>query len=179
MAEFVVGGARSGKSRYAAGLVAADPDVTLIATALAGDAETEARIEHHRASRDETWQVVEEPYAPVDSIRAVAADGRTVIVDCLTMWLANLHYGEAAPQRAVEESTAELVETLTSVPGRIIVISNEIGSGLVPPDPATRRFVDDLGRLNQSVAAACDWVTLVSVGLPLTLKSPDGPGGVR
>ncbi|WP_132993591.1 bifunctional adenosylcobinamide kinase/adenosylcobinamide-phosphate guanylyltransferase [Gordonia zhaorongruii] len=164
--EFVIGAARSGKSRYAAAQAAHLDDVTVIATALAGDDEMAERIARHRAARPVDWQTVEEPHDLVGALRRQAAPERFVIVDCLTMWLANLH--GSGPDTATV--SAELVRALPGLPGRILLVSNEIGAGLVQTDAASRRFVDDLGRLNQSVAAACERVTLMTAGIPLMLK---------
>jgi adenosylcobinamide kinase/adenosylcobinamide-phosphate guanylyltransferase len=168
--EFLVGAARSGKSRHASTLAAESGDrVIVLATAVAGDAEIRARIARHRADRPTEWTTVEEPYDLAAAIRRHAADGTVVIVDCLTMWLANLHYGTERPLNR-ESALDELVTVLDGLPGRVVVISNEIGAGVVPADPPSRAFVDDLGRLNQRVAEVCDRVTLLAVGLPLVLK---------
>jgi adenosylcobinamide kinase/adenosylcobinamide-phosphate guanylyltransferase len=168
--EFLVGAARSGKSRHASELAAETGDrVIVVATAIAGDAETRARIARHRVDRPTEWTTVEEPYDLANAVRRHAADGTVVIVDCLTMWLANLHYGVDPPTDR-ERELDDLVAVLDGPPGRVVVISNEIGAGVVPADPESRAFVDDLGRLNQRVAAACDRVTLLAVGLPLVLK---------
>ncbi|GEE02539.1 adenosylcobinamide kinase/adenosylcobinamide phosphate guanyltransferase [Gordonia spumicola] len=167
---FILGAARSGKSRHAAELAAASgADVVVIATAVAGDDETAARIARHRADRPAHWTTVDEPYSVAAAVAAHAADGTTVIVDCLTMWLANLHYGAGRPEQP-HSAIDELIAVLDGVAGRVLVISNEIGAGVVPADPASRAFVDDLGRLNQRVAGVCDKVTVVAAGLPLVLK---------
>ena len=178
---FVIGGARSGKSRHAEQLaqtLAAPPqhDVTYIATARrADDAEFAARIAHHRARRPAHWRVAE---ADVDLARAIAQadDGRTcILVDCLTLWLVNLISPAGGEQDACspEELSAridELETTLAQARGPVIVVSNEIGMGVVPLGTMTRRYVDELGRLNQRVAALARNVTLMVAGLPMTVK---------
>ncbi|HEX7686006.1 MAG TPA: bifunctional adenosylcobinamide kinase/adenosylcobinamide-phosphate guanylyltransferase [Trinickia sp.] len=183
---FVLGGARSGKSRHAEQLaqaLAAPPErrVTYVATARqADDAEFAARIAHHRARRPAHWRVVE---ADVDLARAIRAadDGRTcILVDCLTLWLVNL-ISPAGPDRdaCLPDELAMRVDALESAlaqsKGPVIVVSNEIGMGVVPLGAMTRRYVDELGRLNQRVAALARDVTLMVAGLPMTVKS----GGAR
>jgi adenosylcobinamide kinase/adenosylcobinamide-phosphate guanylyltransferase len=190
---FVLGGARSGKSRFAEGLaenfaggdahsdapravrLAVRP-VTYIATARpADDAEFAARIAHHRARRPAHWGLVE---ADVDLAQAIAAadDGRTcILVDCLTLWLVNLIApvdGESAAN-APHDLAAHvdaLEAALARARGPIIVVSNEIGMGVVPLGAMTRRYVDELGRLNQRVAALARDVTLMVAGLPVAVK---------
>ncbi|GLU35433.1 bifunctional adenosylcobinamide kinase/adenosylcobinamide-phosphate guanylyltransferase [Trinickia caryophylli] len=184
---FVLGGARSGKSAYAEQLAAAsERPVTYIATAQpdAADGEFAARIAHHRARRPAHWGLVE---AAADLPQALArADSRDgcVLVDCLTLWLAQLlcPVGAAAEGNDASDgddarATAHLdafVTALSAARGRIIVVSNEIGLGVVPLGSLTRRYVDELGRLNQRVAAAAREVTLMVAGLPMPVKT-SGP----
>lgn len=167
MQELVLGGARSGKSAYAqrrateSGL-----PVTVIVTASAGDEEMAARIAHHRAARPDGWRVVEAPRALAAALRAQAAAGRCVIVDCLTLWLMNVIEADFAAERQA------LLDALPGLPGEVIFVANEIGLGIVPLGAETRRFRDEAGRLNQDLAAACGRVTFVAAGLPLALKTP-------
>lgn len=177
--ELILGGARSGKSRHAeqraleSGLA-----VTVIATAEAGDAEMAARIARHRADRSAHWRTVETPLALAETLRREAAAGRCLIVDCLTLWLCNLlagaeHLPPAADADALPlfvRERAALLATLPQLPGRIVLVANEIGLGLVPESPLGRLFRDEAGRLNQAVAAACARVVFVAAGLPLVLK---------
>ncbi|HLA36268.1 MAG TPA: bifunctional adenosylcobinamide kinase/adenosylcobinamide-phosphate guanylyltransferase [Rhodocyclaceae bacterium] len=184
MIELVIGGARSGKSSYAerqardSGLA-----VRYIATAQSHDAEMERRIAHHRARRPAHWTSIESPLHLAETLRAQAAPDVCVLVDCLTLWLSNLFFAGAAAQQAeagaaidcalLAGETQALTDTLPHLPGRILLVSNEVGWGVVPMHPVSRLFADEQGRLNQRVAAVSDGVTLVAAGLPLRLK----PGG--
>ena len=175
---FVLGGARSGKSRHAEQLAQARASqlalpVTYIATARdAGDAEFAARIAHHRARRPAQWGLVE---ADLDLAGVIAgtADGRAcVLVDCLTLWLANvLCPADGKPNDDGAARMDALEAALAQAKGPIIVVSNEIGLGVVPMGAITRRYVDELGRLNQRVAALAREVTLMVAGLPMAIKS--------
>ena len=166
----VLGGARSGKSRYAEGRLAGWPGRKVyLATAEAHDAEMAARIVAHREQRAaDGWETVEEPLALTDALRAAAAPGTAVLVDCLTLWLGNL-FGAGRP---IEAACAELVATAPGLPGSVVFVSNEVGLGIVPDNALARRFRDAAGRLHQDLAAAVDEVVFVAAGLPLTLKSP-------
>jgi adenosylcobinamide kinase/adenosylcobinamide-phosphate guanylyltransferase len=171
MRELILGGARSGKSALAeqqaekSGLA-----VTYIATAEAGDAEMAARIAHHQARRPEAWQLVEAPLSLAQALAEHAAEGHCLIVDCLTLWLSNLLGGERIDESRFEAERTALLDTLPQLPGRVILVSNEVGLGIVPLGALTRRFCDESGRLHQAVAALCDRVTFVTAGLPMTLK---------
>lgn len=181
MIELVIGGARSGKSAYAERQAAdAGRRVTYIATAEARDAEMERRIAHHRARRPAQWASVEAPLHLAAALRAHAAPHACLLVDCLTLWLSNLFFaGAAARQAEADEAidcpllageTQALFDALPTLPGRILLVSNEVGWGVVPMHPVSRLFADAQGRLNQRVAALADRVTLVAAGLPLVLK---------
>ncbi len=181
MAELILGGARSGKSRLAearardSGLA-----VVYIATATAQDDEMLRRINHHRARRPAHWQNVEAPIQLAGALHEHADDRTCLLVDCLTLWLSNLFFtGRAATQveagTAIDcpllaGETAALLEVLPQLPGRVLLVTNEVGCGIVPATPLARAFADEQGRLNQRVAAACVRVTLVAAGLPLELK---------
>ncbi|MGH8778935.1 bifunctional adenosylcobinamide kinase/adenosylcobinamide-phosphate guanylyltransferase [Paraburkholderia sp.] len=177
---FVLGGARSGKSAHAEQLATDSArSVTYIATAriAADDDEFAARIAHHRARRPAHWRIVE---APVDLAGAIAnaeADEPhgCVLVDCLTLWLANLLCPpDGGPALADSAARFDALDAaLTNVRGKVIVVSNEIGLGVVPLGAATRAYVDELGRLNQRVAALSRDVTMMVAGLPLALKRAD------
>jgi adenosylcobinamide kinase/adenosylcobinamide-phosphate guanylyltransferase len=163
----VLGGARSGKSRYAERLVEdAARCGTYLATAEAGDAEMAERIAAHRARRGPFWRTVEEPLALASTIAAHAEPERPILVDCLTLWLSNLLL---AGKRADEQAGA-LRGALRNAAGTVVLVSNEVGMGLVPETPLGRRFRDAAGRLNQDVAALADRVVFVAAGLPLVLK---------
>ena len=174
---FVLGGARSGKSAYAEGLASASGrGVTYIATARGADAEFAERIAHHRNRRPAHWGLVEAGTALDEALRAADGDHACLLVDCLTLWLAGLLCPPDACGPALDEAEAEaridaLLAALALARGRVIVVSNEIGLGVVPLGAATRRYVDTLGRLNQRVAALAHDVTLMVAGLPLAVKT--------
>ena len=169
MRTLILGGARSGKSALAERLAAtSNLEVVYLATSTAGDAEMAARIAHHRARRPAGWRVVEEPLRLADALRAESAPHRCVLVDCLTLWLTNLLC--AADAESFTRETSQLLDILPNLPGRTILVSNEVGQGVVPLGELTRRFVDEAGRLHQVLAAACDRVVLTVAGLPLPLK---------
>ncbi len=163
----VLGGARSGKSRFAESLACGSGLARVyLATATAGDAEMQARIAHHRARRGDGWRTVEEPLALTSALRREAGAGRVVLVDCLTLWLSNLmHAG-----RDVEAETSALTDWLRAARHPVVLVSNEVGLGLVPETPLGRAFRDAQGRLNQAVAAAVPEVAFIAAGLPLWLK---------
>ncbi len=162
----VLGGARSGKSRHAEALVQAlPPPWTYIATAEAFDAEMAERIAEHRARRPEGWVTRDAPLALPRAV-AEAAPGAPLLVDCLTLWLSNLMLGE----RPVEPAVAALAAALAARRAPTVVVSNEVGFGIVPETPLGRRFRDAQGRLNQRIAAEASQVELVVAGLPLRLK---------
>lgn len=163
----VLGGARSGKSRFAEDLARATRLKRIyLATATAGDDEMRARIAHHRARRSDDWRTVEEPLALVETLARETGDGRVVLVDCLTLWLSNLMHAK----RDLAAETQKLADWLAHPSGAVILVSNEIGLGLVPDTPLGRDFRDAQGRLNQAVAAAASDVVFVAAGLPLWLK---------
>jgi adenosylcobinamide kinase / adenosylcobinamide-phosphate guanylyltransferase len=163
----VLGGARSGKSRYAERLVeTAAPGGTYCATAEAGDAEMARRITAHRARRGPFWHTVEEPLALAPVIASVATGERPLLVDCLTLWLSNLLL---AGERVGDE-TGALGAALRLAAGPVVLVANEVGMGLVPETPLGRRFRDAAGWLNQEVAALADRVVFVAAGLALVLK---------
>lgn len=161
----VLGGARSGKSRFAEGLGRAAPGPkTYIATAEAFDQDMRERISRHRQQRGEGWTTLE---APLDLVPALKSGGEGfVLVECLTMWLNNLIYRE----RDVEAEVGELCAALTAMSGDVVLVSNEVGYGIVPENPLARRFRDEQGLANQRVAAVADKVYLVAAGLSLPLK---------
>lgn len=167
--ELILGGARSGKSRFAERL-AADSGlaVTYIATSQPLDGEMTERIAHHRERRPAHWTLVEEPLQLARVLREQAAANRCLLVDCLTLWLTNLLMLDDA-MRLAEERDA-LLECLDGLPGRILLVSNETGLGVVPLGELTRRYVDEAGWLHQAVAERAQRVTFMVAGLPMTLK---------
>ena len=163
----VLGGARSGKSRYAERLVeAAAPGGTYCATAEPGDVEMAQRIALHRARRGAFWQTVEAPLNLADAILRAAAPERPLVVDCLTLWLSNLMLAGRSP----DAETASLRAALRDAAGAVVLVANEVGLGLVPETPLGRRFRDEAGRLNQEMAALAHRVVFLAAGLPLVLK---------
>ncbi len=169
MKTLVVGGVRCGKSRYAEELAAGhDGPVAVVVTATAGDEEMAARIAAHRARRPSHWRVVEEPIALGRALLDAARPDCVVIVDCLTLWLTNIMLQPDA-QLLQRESDA-LLAAVRSAPGAVILVSNEVGSGIVPINELARRFADETGSLHQRLARACDRVVWMVAGLPLTVK---------
>lgn len=163
----VLGGARSGKSAYAQSLVESQPGACVyVATAEALDAEMAERIRRHRAARGGRWRTVEQALELAQALRSESGEGRTVLVDCLTLWLGNL----MAAGRDIGEETRALTDTLGALAGPVVLVSNEVGAGIVPENALARAFRDHAGRLHQAVAAAAQRVVLVTAGLPLTLK---------
>ena len=163
---FLIGGARSGKSRHAEVLTTAYPAPwTYIATAQAYDDEMRERIALHRSRRGEGWTTMD---APLDLAGAIEAlpDGRPLLVDCLTLWLTNHMLAE----HDVEAECRRLADVLSRPRGPWFVVSNEVGQGIVPDNALARRFRDAAGRLNQQVAAVAETVLLMVAGLPLKVK---------
>ncbi|MFC7290422.1 bifunctional adenosylcobinamide kinase/adenosylcobinamide-phosphate guanylyltransferase [Hirschia litorea] len=164
---FILGGARSGKSRRAQALCEAlSLKRIYIATGQAFDVEMEDRIKRHQQDRDESWTTVEAPLDLVKAVETHAEPDNVVLIDCLTLWLSNLMHRE----RDIVLETANLIEALSLASGNIILVSNEVGLGLVPETPLGRAFRDEQGRLNQKIAAMADKVEFIAAGLPLSLK---------
>ncbi len=162
----VLGGARSGKSRFAERLVEAAGGGVYLATGEARDSEMEARIAEHRARRGAGWATVEEPIELAAALREAAGAGRPILVDCLTLWLSNLMLAEID----IETKTAELLTTMPQLATPVIFIANEVGLSIVPDNRLARRFRDEAGILNQRIAEAASLVYFIAAGLPLTLK---------
>jgi adenosylcobinamide kinase / adenosylcobinamide-phosphate guanylyltransferase len=165
----VLGGARSGKSRYAESLVAATPPPWIyVATAQAQDTEMAGRIAHHRARRGAGWHTIEAPHDLAAAIDAAPAGA--ILVDCLTLWLTNRMLAEGDIDADIDARTASLEAALARRGGPAVLVSNEVGSGIVPDNALARRFRDLQGHLNQRLAAGADRVILVVAGLPLIVK---------
>ena len=165
---FVLGGARSGKSRFAeerTGAFAAKKKVYL-ATAECRDEEMESRIALHRARRGSDWKTVETPHRLAETLSAEASDNRAILVDCLTLWLTNRMLADAD----LEAEYESLIAGLKVAAGPVVLVSNEVGLSIVPENALARRFRDEAGRLNQKVAALADEAWFVAAGLPLRLK---------
>jgi len=165
----VLGGARSGKSRYAEKLIeAAASSGIYCATAEAGDAEMTARIAAHRARRGPFWRTIEAPLRIAEVVAAETRPGRPLLIDCLTLWLSNLMMAETA----LDDEFSALDAALHEARGPVVLVANEVGLGLVPETPLGRAFRDAAGRLNQDIAAHADRVVFMAAGLPLVLKEP-------
>ncbi len=167
---FITGGARSGKSAYAEKLAGGlTGRRAYLATAQALDAEMGTRIAKHRKDRDSTWDTYEEPLAVADLLRKISGRYQVALVDCLTLWLSNVmahRDGDAAVLRDVET----LVKALSDFEGACIVVSNEVGLGIVPDNPLARKFRDFAGMLNQKVAQTADEVYFTAAGIPMRIK---------
>jgi adenosylcobinamide kinase/adenosylcobinamide-phosphate guanylyltransferase len=169
----ILGGARSGKSAYAEKLASqSDLPVTYIATAQVYDDEFAKRVKHHQERRPKHWQIVEAPFNLAKTLETYAKANECLIVDCLTLWLAQCICPDCAPPEGVnwENERADLLATLPRLQGTVLLVSNEVGMGIVPLGEINRQFQDEQGRLNQAIAAIADKVSFITAGLPLKLK---------
>lgn len=177
MMQLVLGGARSGKSRFAEQQVAAllqqrsanSASAIYIATATAEDDEMRQRIGHHRQQRDSStidWQLIESPLALAETLTVLSGRNHVVLVDCLTLWLTNQLLADAD----MAQCRQSLCQAVQQFEGELLLVSNEVGSGIVPLGELSRRFVDEAGWLNQQLASIATKVTLIVAGLPLNLK---------
>lgn len=169
----ILGGARSGKSTYAEQLaIASDLPVTYIATAQVYDDEFGQRIEHHKTRRPKHWLTVEASFNLANTLQMVAKENECLIVDCLTLWLAQCICPDCAPPEGVswQNECIALLETLLKLQGTIILVSNEVGMGIVPLGAVNRQFQDEQGRLNQALAKIANKVSFIAAGLPIQLK---------
>ncbi len=168
----VLGGARSGKSAYAQSLAEAHASERLyVATAEPADEEMAARIARHRADRGKSWTTLEEPLKVPQALRSLARPGGVILVDCLTLWLSNLMLAGRDPEAAI----ARLADAIGALAGPAILVSNEIGMGLVPEHKLGRDFRDWQGRANHKIAQACDAAVFLAAGLPVQLKPAPQP----
>ena len=169
----VLGGARSGKSNYAEKLATKMTlPVTYIATAQVYDDAFKARIQHHKDRRPASWALVEEPHHLADALARVASPNQCVIIDCLTLWLAQWICADCNPPKNLSWQSEHdaFLKLLPNLAGTIILVSNEVGMGIVPLGEINRQFQDEQGRLNQAVAAIADKVCFIAAGLPIMLK---------
>ena len=163
----VTGGARSGKSSYAEGLAGqSDLDRIYVATGRAWDDEMRVRIERHREQRGDRWRTIEEPLELPRLLQREAGPDRMLLVDCLTLWITNLMMAE----RPVSEAADELIAALERADGPIVIVTNEVGMGIVPDNAMAREFRDHAGALAQRISRMADRVVLVAAGLPMILK---------
>lgn len=169
MHELILGGARSGKSGHGEALaMQSGLEVTYIATAqVYDDSEMRARIEAHRLRRPAHWSLEEAPLALGDAIDRHARADRLLLVDCLTLWLTNVLLDG---DERFDHEYGRLLEALDEAPGRVVMVSNEVGQGIVPMNALSRRFVDEAGWLHQTLASRCQRVWWVVAGLPQCLK---------
>ncbi|MBU3078683.1 bifunctional adenosylcobinamide kinase/adenosylcobinamide-phosphate guanylyltransferase [Sphingomonas quercus] len=170
----ILGGARSGKSRYAQALAETEPgDPVYVATAQALDGEMAGRILRHRADRGARWTTIEAPLDLAAALDGCRGQGEgAVLVDCLTLWASNLLLAE----HNADQATAALLAAGAALGRPLILVANEVGLGIVPDNALARRFRDIAGAMNQRIAAAADQVTFVAAGLPLVLKGQILPG---
>jgi adenosylcobinamide kinase / adenosylcobinamide-phosphate guanylyltransferase len=173
----ILGGARSGKSRYGLGLAARCPAPRLfVATCEPRDAEMEARIDAHQRERGSDWTTREVPLNLADTLREARDGYGVILVDCLTMWVSNLLLQEGTTPGSIQTAAEHLVEALASAATPTILISNEVGFGIVPDNPLARQFRDQAGWLHQRLAQVADLVVLVVAGVPVLIKSELFPG---
>ncbi|MCJ2375217.1 bifunctional adenosylcobinamide kinase/adenosylcobinamide-phosphate guanylyltransferase [Vibrio sp. ZSDZ34] len=184
--ELILGGARSGKSAYAEQRIAqlltqqdsAFVRKCYVATSLAFDDEMTQRIAHHQKQRGNDWAEYESPLMLAKQLSEFTSQD-IVLVDCLTLWLNNLIYdkGESCDDQWLQHCIAELISQLEQSPAHIVLVSNEVGMGIVPLGKVTRLFVDNAGRMNQNIAAQASRVVFVAAGLPMTLKQDEAEYG--
>lgn len=169
----ILGGARSGKSAYAEKLATASGlPVTYIATAQVYDTEFGQRVEHHKNRRPAHWQTVEQSFKLGEVLQQHAGSSKCIIVDCLTLWLAQCICPDCERPENLDwqHERSSLLNALADLPGMILLVSNEVGMGIVPLGEINRQFQDEQGRLNQAIAQIADKVSFIAAGLPLTLK---------
>lgn len=177
-AHLILGGARSGKSAYAEQLASAlEQPVSYIATAQVYDDEFAQRVAHHQARRPAYWQLVEAPFNLAQTLVKYDAPDTCMIVDCLTLWLAQCICPDCAPPAGVTRTEAlwqqereALLNTLPTLKSHVLLVSNEVGMGIVPLGEINRQFQDEQGRLNQAVAKLANKVSFIAAGLPIHLK---------
>jgi adenosylcobinamide kinase / adenosylcobinamide-phosphate guanylyltransferase len=175
---FIFGGARSGKSRFAESFALSQAseknlEPIYVATGEIRDEEMRQRIEHHQNSRDPRWQTLEEPLRLSELILRESTAETVLLIDCLTLWLSN----QQEQQADISTETQSLCQALQQAKGPIVLVSNEVGLGIVPANELARHFRDEAGRLNQAIAAVCQNVYLVAAGLTLPLKTNNVPLG--
>ncbi|NIA08380.1 MAG: bifunctional adenosylcobinamide kinase/adenosylcobinamide-phosphate guanylyltransferase [Nitrospiraceae bacterium] len=167
---FVLGGAKSGKSRFALNLCnGMGKRCIFLATAQALDQEMKARIERHQAERGDNWQTIEEPINVATAIHTYDSKDTVVLIDCLTLWLNNLFMKYGRNQDAIDQAIEDLVQRLAHIQGVAVIVSNEVGMGIVPDDSLSRRYRDTLGYLNQQIAHLARKVVFTLAGIPMVL----------
>ena len=170
MITFITGGARSGKSAFAeARALQAGGKRAYLATAQALDPEMQDRIERHRKRRGDAWDTFEEPLAVAELVRRLSGRYDVLLLDCLTLWLSNV-MARTSEDKDISARIEDLAAALQTYSGTVLVVSNEVGLGIVPDNPLARRFRDLAGSLNQAIAAIADEAYLLASGIPMKLK---------
>jgi adenosylcobinamide kinase/adenosylcobinamide-phosphate guanylyltransferase len=170
----IIGGARSGKSSLAEQMASAHDNVLVVATAEAGDDDMAARIAAHQAARPDDWDTLEEPLDPAAALVAVHTSGDrydVIVIDCLTVWISNLMLADGPDAPDYDDETAALIAAYETGETSWIVVTNEVGMGVVPPSESGREFRDALGRVNATFARRADRVISMTAGLALDLKA--------
>jgi adenosylcobinamide kinase/adenosylcobinamide-phosphate guanylyltransferase len=173
----IIGGCRSGKSRYALELASqvTEKNNIFIATLMPGDDEMKARVQRHQKERDQHWKTFEAPIRLPEAVNDHGRRGNVVVVDCLTLWLSNLLL-ESDDQQSIEEQIHALIQALETAQCPIFLVSNEVGTGIVPENRLARLFRDIAGLANQKVAACADSVIWMVAGIPVLVKNPPQGG---
>jgi len=171
----ITGGTRSGKSRYALERALAWEERVFLATAVPFDEEMRRRIAGHQAERADTFATVEEPYDIASALRSLPPETEVVLLDCLTVWLGNLMHRHGAEKESYPEMES-FIDYLREPSCNLVLVTNEVGMGIVPENAMARHYRDIAGALNRRVAELADEVVMTVCGLPLTLKKPDGSG---
>lgn len=169
----IIGGARSGKSRCALKLARAFKSKTLLATLEPKDKEMRARIQRHRQARGPGWRVVEEPLKLKQALEAALSESAAVVVDCITLWLSNLLLSGMSDD-AIFSQAKNLCKLLNNPGAVVVLVSNEVGQGIVPAEPLARRYRDLLGEVNKMLAGVCSEVYLMVAGIPMVIKREQG-----
>jgi adenosylcobinamide kinase/adenosylcobinamide-phosphate guanylyltransferase len=172
----IIGGARSGKSRYALDLVKAYPrgEKIFVATCVPRDDEMKERVERHRKERGAGWKTLEIPVHIADAITQNSQGAGLILIDCLTLWVSNLIF-EIKDEPAINHYLDRLIESIRKSDSPVILVTNEVGCGIVPENPLARRFRDIAGRVNQQVASVCSKVFWMVAGIPVPIRTPDIP----
>lgn len=171
MKELILGGARSGKSYFAeTRAIESGLDVIYVATAQALDSEMQQRIKHHQQQRPSHWQLIEEPLELTSVLKENSNNSTCILVDCLTLWISNQLCSDEHKNN-IEKNVKDLVNLVSTLPGKIIFVSNEVSMGIIPLGEINRQFVDESGRLHQRLAAVCERVILMVAGIPSAIKT--------
>ena len=173
---FVIGGCRSGKSRYALNLAdqISEDNKIFIATCVPGDEEMKQRVLHHQKERAAQWKTLEVPVLLPKAIKDISRKTEVVLVDCLTLWLNNI-FAKNDDKETIRKQIRQLSQSLRKVQCPVILVSNEVGAGIVPENKLARRFRDVMGFVNQTVSDISDQVIWMIAGIPVTIKGTDNP----